>query len=202
MTDFKNDFITSQIGYELPPCTFNSGTTWSRQDTSESHWRMTETAEVITTAAGAVEVEIHGTGTPVIVLHGSPGGIDAARTMSRFLTHGGFRVICLSRPGYLRTPLDPIDGSIDHESDLFAAVLDAMGVQRAAVLAWSGGGPAAFRFAVRHPTRVSAIVAIAAVSSRCVIPPYTVQQWLYFGTALGERLIAYLSTRAPEHVVN
>jgi hypothetical protein len=42
-------------------------------------------AEIITTAAGAVEVETHGSGTPVIVVHGSPGGVDAARAMSRFL---------------------------------------------------------------------------------------------------------------------
>lgn len=124
-------------------------------------WSMAMTAKIITTAAGAVEFETHGHGTPVIVIHGSPGGIDAARAMSRFLPRDRFQTICVSRPGYLGTPLDTNDPSIDHESDLLAALLDRISVRCAGVLAWSGGGPAAYRFTVRHPNRVSAIVAIA-----------------------------------------
>lgn len=159
------------------------------------------TAKIITTAAGTVEVETHGHGTPVIVIHGSPGGIDAARAMSRFLTEDNFKVICVSRPGYLGTPLDPVDPSIDRESDLLAAVLDEIGVKCAGVLAWSGGGAAAYRFAVRHPNRVSAIVAIAAVSSRWIAPKPTLAQWFLLGTPVGERLIAFMSKRAPAHLV-
>jgi pimeloyl-ACP methyl ester carboxylesterase len=159
------------------------------------------TAKIITTAAGAVEFETHGDGTPVIIIHGSPGGIDAARAMSRFLTEDRFKTICVSRPGYLGTPLDTIDPSIDHESDLLAAVLDEIGVKCAGVLASSGGGPAAYRFAVRHPNRVSAIVAIAAVSSRWVAPKPTPAQWFVSGTPVGERLIAFMSKWAPARVV-
>jgi pimeloyl-ACP methyl ester carboxylesterase len=162
---------------------------------------MTRSAQIITTAAGAAEVEVHGSGTPVIVVHGSPGGVDAAGAMSRFLPQDTFRTICLSRPGYLGTPLDPAEPSIDHESDLLAAVLDAAGVKRAGVLAWSGGGPAAYRLAVRHPQQVSAIVAIAALSSRWVAPKPTTAQRLLFGTAAGGQLIAFLSRRAPGQAV-
>lgn len=159
------------------------------------------TAKIITTTAGIVEFETHGHGTPVIILHGSPGGIDAARAMSRFLTQDRFQTICVSRPGYLGTPLDPTDPSIDHEADLLAAVLDEIDVKCAGVLAWSGGGPAAYRLAVRHPSRVSAIVAVAAASSRWVAPKPSPAQWFVFGTPVGERLVAFLSKRAPAHVV-
>jgi pimeloyl-ACP methyl ester carboxylesterase len=162
---------------------------------------MTRSAQIIATAAGAAEVEVQGSGTPVIVVHGSPGGVDAARAMSRFLPQDAFRTIYLSRPGYLGTPLDPADPSIDHESDLLAAVLDEVGVKRAGVLAWSGGGPAAYRLAVRHPQQVSAIVAIAAVSSRWVAPDPTTAQRFLFGTAAGGQLIAFLSRRAPGQAV-
>jgi pimeloyl-ACP methyl ester carboxylesterase len=158
-------------------------------------------AQIITTAAGIVEVQAQGSGTPVIVIHGSPGGIDAARAMSRFLPQDEFQAICVSRPGYLGTPLDPAGPSIDAESDLLAAVLDAAGVERAGVLAWSGGGPAAYRLAVRHPQKVSAIVAIAALSSRYVTPRPTAAERLLFGTAVGGQLIALLSRWAPQQVV-
>lgn len=162
---------------------------------------MSRPSEIITTALGPVEAEVHGTGTPVIVLHGSPGGIDAARMMIRFLSPARFRTIVLSRPGYLGTPLDPADTSIDHEADLLAAVLDTLSVDRAGVLAWSGGGPPAYRLAVRHPERVSSLIQVAALSSRWVAPAPSLSQRFLFGTNAGQWLIRFLARRAPGQVI-
>lgn len=120
-------------------------------------------------SAGA-EVAVRGTGTPVLVVHGTPGGIDVAEVMARFLPSEGFRVVTLSRPGYLGTRIDPEKASLDDEADLFAAVLDDLGFERVAVLAWSGGGPAAYRFAVRHPERVVSLVVASGLSGRWVPP--------------------------------
>jgi pimeloyl-ACP methyl ester carboxylesterase len=158
---------------------------------------MKRSADTITTAAGPAEVEVSGSGMPVLVLHGSPGGIDQARAMSQFLTENGFKAVCVSRPGYLGTPLSPAGPSIDHEADLLAAVLDAVGVERAGVLAYSGGGPPAYRLAVRHPGRVSVMVAISAVSSRYVAPGPTAADRFMFGTRAGQWLIGFLARRAP-----
>jgi pimeloyl-ACP methyl ester carboxylesterase len=158
-------------------------------------------AQTITTALGVVEAEAHGSGAPVIVLHGSPGGIDAARMMASFLPPGQFRTITLSRPGYLGTPLDAAGTSIDHEADLLAAVLDTLGVDRAGVLAWSGGGPPAYRLAVRHPARVSSLVQVAAVSSRYVAPAPSLSQRFLSGTNAGQWLIGFLARHAPGQVV-
>lgn len=60
--------------------------------------------EVAETALGPVEYAVVGHGTPVLVLHGSPGGIDAAALMARILPRDGVAAILLSRPGYLGTP--------------------------------------------------------------------------------------------------
>jgi pimeloyl-ACP methyl ester carboxylesterase len=76
------------------------------------------------------------------------------------------------------------------------------GVQRAGVLAWSGGGPSAYRLAVRHPDRVSAIVAIAALSSRYAAPRPKLAERLLSGTAAGAGLISFLARRAPGQVVS
>lgn len=159
------------------------------------------TADMVTTAKGDVEVAVAGLGLPVLVLHGSPGGIDGAVSMSHFLRRDGFKTICLSRPGYLGTPIVSGHESIDDEADLLAAVLDTINVGRVGVLAWSGGGAAAYRLAVRHPDRISAIVAIAAVSARWIAPKPSLAETLVYGTAVGERLIAFLTKRVPKHVV-
>lgn len=153
------------------------------------------------TAAGLVEAEVSGSGIPILILHGSPGGIDAARSMSRFLDKNRFKIICLSRPGYLNTPLSPVHRSIDAEADLVVALLDALQIPRAGVLAWSGGGPVAYQLASRYPHRVSALVAIAAVSSAWIAPKTHIIERIMFGTKLGDRIIKFMSSHSPEHVI-
>ena len=119
--------------------------------------------QIAETTLGPVEYAVVGTGTPVVVLHGSPGGIDAAALMAGILPRDGISAILLSRPGYLGTELGD-RRTIDQQADLLAALLDHLGIERAGVFSWSGGGPAGYRLAVRHPDRVSALVAFAAVS--------------------------------------
>ncbi|KQS08602.1 hypothetical protein ASG04_06370 [Curtobacterium sp. Leaf183] len=162
---------------------------------------MTSEPCVITGDAARVETAVRGTGSPVLVLHGSPGGIDAAEVMSRFLPEDRFRSVLLSRPGYLGTPIDPEHASIDDEADLLASVLDGLGIDRVGVLAWSGGGPAAFRLAVRHPDRVTAIVAASAVSGRWVPSRTGPGEYLVAHTALGASLSGWAARHLPRAVV-
>ena len=84
---------------------------------------------VARTARGRIEYAVVGTGAPVVVLHGSPGGIDAAHLMGRFLPEADFAAVLVSRPGYMDTPLgDP--PSIDAEVDLLVTLLDELGIDR------------------------------------------------------------------------
>jgi pimeloyl-ACP methyl ester carboxylesterase len=65
----------------------------------------------------------------------------------------------MSRFGYLRTPL-PADASAEAQADAHAALLDAVGVPRAAVVGASAGAPSAMQLAIRHPERVSALILV------------------------------------------
>lgn len=155
----------------------------------------------VQTPLGMVEVEIVGSGIPVLVLHGSPGGIGGARAMTRFLDRDKFCCIHLSRPGSLNTPLDPTAPSIDAEADLLAALLDTLDFERVGVLAWSGGGPPAYRLAARYPSRVSSMVIVAAISSSWVAAKMQLSERIVFGTRFGEHLISFMATHRPEHIV-
>ncbi|WIB78737.1 alpha/beta fold hydrolase [Curtobacterium sp. MCPF17_002] len=148
-----------------------------------------------------VEVAVRGHGAPVLVVHGTPGGIDGAEIMARFLPSDGFRVVTVSRPGYLGTPLDPDRSSLDDEADRFAAVLDDLGIDRAAVLAWSGGGPAAYRFAVRHPDRIRSLVVAAGLSGPWVPPHPGPLEWIVTHTVAGAALARAAARLAPAAVV-
>ena len=122
------------------------------------------TPNLIDTAAGPVQYAEAGAGAPVLFVHGSPGGWDQAELMSRFLVNAGHRVVMPSRPGYLDTPLTDANGTADGTAALHAALLDTLGIDRFAVVCWSGGGPSTYRLAATHPERVTAVVACAAVS--------------------------------------
>jgi pimeloyl-ACP methyl ester carboxylesterase len=115
--------------------------------------------------------------------------------MGRFLVDAGFEVIAPSRPGYLGTPLDG-RGSIDDHADVLVALLDALGVERAGLLTWSGGGPTGYRLAVRHADRVCALVAFAAVSRSCTEPNASLEERLLMKTGAGNWLLRFLAVHA------
>lgn len=122
-------------------------------------------SSVARTSAGPVEYESRGQGPAVLVLHGGFGGFDQGMMFIPGLTNAGFRVIAASRPGYLRTPL--ATGETDEaQADAMAALLDALGVRRAAVAGISAGGPVALQFALRHPERTGALILACAITRR------------------------------------
>ena len=119
---------------------------------------------VVETASGPVEHVDLGSGPPLLFVHGSPGGCDQGALMTRFLADR-HRVVALSRPGYRATPLAEDTRTPEQQAALELALMDALGIDRFAVVCWSGGGPSSYLLAARHPERVTAVVALAAVSS-------------------------------------
>lgn len=146
-------------------------------------------------------VRVRGAGHPVLVLHGTPGGVDTADVMARFLPSDGFRVVTVSRPGYLGTPVRHGRSSLDDDADRAVALLDRLGIDRTGVFAWSGGGPSAYRLAVRHPDRVSSLVVAAGLSARWTPPRTTPAEWFVTQTRAGAAVSALAARLVPRTVV-
>jgi len=109
-------------------------------------------SQVAHTARGPVEYIESGDGPAVLAVHGAMGGYDQSDILARTIGSPGYRYIAVSRPGYLRTPLD-VGREAGEQADAHAALLDALGIDDAVVMAVSGGGPSALEFALRHGTR-------------------------------------------------
>jgi pimeloyl-ACP methyl ester carboxylesterase len=118
---------------------------------------------VVQTRCGPIEYEQAGQGVPLLMVHGSGGGHDQGMDFAGFLAQQGVRVIAPSRFGYLRTPL-PADASPQAQADAHACLLDALGVQRAAVVGVSAGALSATQMAIRHPQRVSALILVVPLA--------------------------------------
>jgi pimeloyl-ACP methyl ester carboxylesterase len=130
-----------------------------RRDLARARQRVRSGSVVALTPHGAVEYADRGHGAVVLAVHGAGGGFDQGLDIAGPLAQHGFRVIAVSRFGYLRTPL-PNDASPQAQADGFAALLDVLGIDHAAMIGASAGAPSAVQFALRHPRRCRALVLV------------------------------------------
>lgn len=153
---------------------------------------------VIQTRLGPVEYQLDGDGeSTVLASHGGFGGVDQARLLLDWLPSTDYRRLAVSRPGFLGTALAGRE-TPRQQADLFAALLDALDIDKTAVVSLSSGGPAGYLLAARHAERITALVAISAVSGP--LRPPTVAGPLtqaIFTSRLGQRLTAMVAERRP-----
>jgi len=107
----------------------------------------------------AFHVEIAGAGAPLVLLHGFTGsGESWARHIPAFAKQSLTVAIDLLGHGRSDSPADPRRYRIERAADDTLAVLDQLGLTRAAVLGYSMGGRLALFLATRAPERISALI--------------------------------------------
>ena len=109
--------------------------------------------------------EEHGSGEPLVLLHGGVAGSEIFAPMLPALA-AGRRVIAVDLQGHGRTaeidrPLRPELLAAD-----VAALIEQLGLDRADVLGYSLGGAVAFRLAVEHPERVRRLILVSITFRR------------------------------------
>ena len=101
-------------------------------------------------------------GTPVIYLHGTPDSRLSRHPDDGVAARSGVRLLALDRPGAGHSDPNPCAKLGDLADDL-RALLDELGIERAALLGWSAGGLAALAVAASLDTRVSGVVLVGTV---------------------------------------
>jgi pimeloyl-ACP methyl ester carboxylesterase len=114
------------------------------------------------TAKGPIEYRLEGSGPAVVVLNGGHCSRDTRLSHER-LSGSGFSVLTPSRPGYDATP-SRVGRTAQEAADAVAALLESLGLPRAAVIGISAGGPTALAFAMRHPDRIEKLVLESALT--------------------------------------
>src|SRR6516165_7529421 len=110
--------------------------------------------------------EVHGSGEPVVLLHGAfmtitnnwPGWIDElAKTK---------KVIAVEMQGHGRTADIARDITDENLADDVAALLEQLKIPRADLIGYSMGGAVAMQCAIRHPDKVRKVVVISSYFRR------------------------------------
>jgi pimeloyl-ACP methyl ester carboxylesterase len=89
-------------------------------------------------------------GAPVVILHGTPGSRYQVAARVEPIVAAGIRFIALDRPGYGHSSFHASGRLADAATDV-ACLAEHLGIERFAVLGYSGGGPYA---SVCWPNRV------------------------------------------------
>lgn len=126
-------------------------------------------ARVMETAVGPMEVAQCGQGPAVVLVHGTPGSWRQAAGLALDLADR-HTVVLPSRPGYGATPLSTAR-TPSEQAGAYAALLDALALDTAAVVGISGGGPSAAQLAALHPSRTTALVLCCALAPHLLTPP-------------------------------
>src|SRR6185436_946748 len=134
-------------------------------DLERATQRVAHGSRIAATACGPIEYAEMGEGPAVLLVHGAGGGFDQGIEFAGELARSGYRVIAMSRFGYLRTPL-PADATPPAQADAHACLLDALGIQRASIAGVSAGAPSSMQFAIRYPERTRALALLVPLAYR------------------------------------
>lgn len=175
-----------------------------RRDLAAARQRLAGRSRLILTRQGRIELAEAGSGPPLLMVHGTGGGFDQALAFGAPLAALGWRVLAPSRIGYLRSDYPP--GSTPaSEADGFPDLLDALGIDRLPVIGGSAGAQPASEFAIRHPDRCTALVALvpaAFAPGRDPVRPPTPLAQAIIDHGLKSDLLFWLGNRlAPDAMI-
>ena len=109
--------------------------------------------------------EVHGSGDPVVLLHGAFMTISSETEWIAELAKTR-KVIAVEMQGHGRTADISRPMSAANFADDVAALLDYLKIPRADVIGYSMGGGVAMQCAIRHPEKVRKVVSISAALSK------------------------------------
>lgn len=99
--------------------------------------------------------------TPLMLIHGAPGGIFDWRSLAKLDSlYEKYFLLIVERPGYGATRPNAVEKSIEVQAQRLLEVLDGQH-KPSVVMGWSYGGPIAIAMAAMHPEKISKVIGLA-----------------------------------------
>jgi len=115
--------------------------------------------------------ELHGAGTPLVLLHGGGSTIQSTYGVILPSLAERHRVIAVELQAHGRTADIDRPLSFGSDADDVAALLDQLQIETADVMGFSNGGTTALQLAIRHPEKVRRLVLASTTFRRSGMPP-------------------------------
>lgn len=112
-----------------------------------------------------VSVELRGSGTPVLMMHGIGGNSNSCAPLARLLSSKGYRTISWDAPGYGQSTDEAVH---DDHVDVAAALLSELGTGPVHIFGTSWGGVIGTQIAARYPELVTSLVLASSTRGSCL----------------------------------
>ncbi len=140
-------------------------------------------------AVNGIEVayQVHGTGTPLVLLHGGFGSVEMFGPNVAALA-AGRSVIGVDLQSHGRTPAVDRQMRFETMADDIAALISHLGHERADVMGFSLGGGVALRTAIQHPAAVNRLILVSTPFKRAGWHPEQIAAFDTMGPDFAEPL--------------
>ena len=174
-----------------------------RQAVEAAEQRISGRSQTINTAFGALEYAVAGSGSPLLMIHGTGGGFDQGLSFASGVMRRGHQIVSPSRFGYLRSDF-PANPSLANQADAFVALLDHLRINRLPVMGGSAGAMSATAFALRRPDRCTKLILLVPAANVSGADPVVMNatQEMVVRTLLNSDFIYWSALElAPEKLV-
>ncbi|HET9432662.1 MAG TPA: alpha/beta hydrolase, partial [Chitinophagaceae bacterium] len=110
--------------------------------------------------------EIHGEGTPLVLIHGGGSTIQTSFSKILPLLARHYKVIAVELQAHGHTGDRDSAESFEQDADDVAGLLGHLKINKARFLGFSNGGNTAMQIAIRHPALVNKLVVISSFYKR------------------------------------
>ena len=118
-------------------------------------------SKVFNSKHGDIEYLLSGDGPTILISHGITGGIDQGIGFSKDFLGSGYRLLVVSRFGYLKSSM-PDSPSPELQADVYKELIDYLGIERVFVFGNSAGGTSAIHFAIRYPHNCNGLILLSS----------------------------------------
>ncbi len=115
--------------------------------------------------------EIHGSGTPLVLIHGGGSTIKSSFGLILPVLAKNNQVIAVEMQAHGHTPDIDRPLSFEQDADDVAALLGQLHIEKANIMGFSNGGTTSLQIAIRHPKLVNKLVLVAATYRRDGLRP-------------------------------
>jgi pimeloyl-ACP methyl ester carboxylesterase len=118
-------------------------------------------SQVYQSRKGSVEYLLQGDGPTVLISHGITGGVDQGIGMAEDFLGSGYRVLYVSRFGYLKSSISD-SPSPERQADVYKELMDYLCIDHVFIFGNSAGGTSAIHFAIRHPQQCQGLILVSS----------------------------------------